>query len=106
MYKRFVSIKFSSITSKIKSYTLRSLQMGMISSPIKSNGVQIIGVNKEQEKEVTNLYTNLTEGSYFETKRKNAILIGEVLAKRAKEKNISEAEIIELNKKKDHDVRL
>ena len=67
---------------EIKSYTLRSLQMGMISSPIKSNGVQIIGVNKEQEKKVTNLYTNLTEGSFFETKRKNAILIGEVLAKK------------------------
>ena len=67
---------------EIKAYALRSLQMGMISSPIKSNGVQIIGVNKAQEKEVTNLYTNLTEGSYFKTKRKNAILIGEVLAKK------------------------
>ena len=66
----------------IKSYALRSLQLGMISSAIKSNGVQIIGVNKNQEKEVTNLYSNLTEGSYFDTKRKNAILIGEVLAKK------------------------
>ena len=35
---------------EIKSYALRSLQLGMISSPIKSNGVQIIGINKEQEK--------------------------------------------------------
>ena len=69
---------------EIKSYALRSLQLGMISSPIKSNGVQIIGVNKEQEKKVTNLYTNLTEGSYFETKGKNAILIGEILAKKLK----------------------
>ena len=67
---------------KIKSYALRSLQLGMISSPIKSNGVQIIGINKAQEKEVTNLYNNLIEGTYFETKRKNAILIGEVLAKK------------------------
>tara|TARA_B100000900_G_scaffold416254_1_gene450607 strand:+ start:5419 stop:6636 length:1218 start_codon:yes stop_codon:yes gene_type:complete len=67
---------------KIKSYALRSLQLGMISSPIKSNGVQIIGINKTQEKEVTNLYNNLIEGTYFETKRKNAILIGEVLAKK------------------------
>lgn len=66
----------------IKSYALRSLQLGMISSAIKSNGVQIIGVNKNQEKKVTNLYSNLTEGSYFDTKRKNAILIGEVLAKK------------------------
>ena len=48
---------------KIISYALRSLQLGMISSPIKSNGVQIIGINKAQEKEVTNLYTNLIEGT-------------------------------------------
>lgn len=66
----------------IKSFALRSLQIGMISSAIKSNGVQIIGVNKAQEKEVTNLYSKLTEGTYFDAKRKNAILIGEVLAKK------------------------
>ena len=67
---------------KIKAYALRSIMFGMVSSPVKSNGVQIIGVNKTQEKEVSNIINNLKKGTYFDTKRKNALLIGESLAEK------------------------
>ncbi len=67
---------------KIKAYALRSMMFGMVSSPVKSNGVQIIGVNRTQEKEVSNIINNLKKGTYFDTKRKNALLIGESLAEK------------------------
>ena len=70
----------------IESYAFRTLLNGMVSSPIKSNGVQIIGVNKNQEKELTNIYSGLVKGTYFESKRRNPILIGEALAEKLKVK--------------------
>ena len=70
----------------IESYAFRTLLNGMVSSPIKSNGVRIIGVNKNQEKELTNIYSGLVKGTYFESKRRNPILIGEALAEKLKVK--------------------
>lgn len=70
----------------IESYAFRTLLNGMVSSPIKSNGVRIIGVNKNQEKELTNIYSGLVKGTYFENKRRNPILIGEALAEKLKVK--------------------
>tara|TARA_B110000977_G_C11039537_1_gene478338 strand:+ start:338 stop:1555 length:1218 start_codon:yes stop_codon:yes gene_type:complete len=68
----------------IKAYAFRSLLNGMVSSPVKSNGVRIIGVNKNQEKELTSIYEGLVEGNYFESKRRNPILIGQALAEKLK----------------------
>ena len=70
----------------IESYAFRTLLNGMVSSPIKSNGVRIIGVNKNQEKELTSIYSGLVKGTYFESKRRNPILIGETLAEKLKVK--------------------
>ena len=70
----------------IESYAFRTLLNGMVSSPIKSNGVRIIGVNKNQEKELTSIYSGLVKGTYFESKRRNPILIGEALAEKLKVK--------------------
>jgi len=72
--------------ANIKAFAFRSLLNGMISSPVKSNGVRIIGINKNQEKEVTGIHSGLVEGNYFESKRKNQILIGEALSKKLKVK--------------------
>lgn len=66
----------------LKAYSFRTLIYGMVSSPIKSNGVKIIGINKNQERDVTNIVNNIIEGSYFDSNRKNGILIGESLAKK------------------------
>jgi putative ABC transport system permease protein len=70
----------------IESYAFKTLLNGMVSSPIKSNGVRIIGVNKNQEKELTSIYSGLVKGTYFESKRRNPILIGEALAEKLKVK--------------------
>lgn len=70
----------------IESYAFRTLLNGMVSSPIKSNGVRIIGVNKNQEKELTSIYSGLVKGTYFESNRRNPILIGEALAEKLKVK--------------------
>ena len=69
---------------QVKSFSFRSILFGMINSPVKSNGVQIIGVHEEQEKNVTNLHSKIIDGSYFDVKRKNAVVIGEALAKKLK----------------------
>lgn len=69
---------------QVKSFSFRSILFGMINSPVKSNGVQIIGVHEEQEKKVTNLHSKIIDGSYFDVKRKNAVVIGEALAKKLK----------------------
>ena len=66
----------------IKAFAFRSLINGMVSSAVKSNGVRIIGVNKNREKEVSEIHSGLVEGNYFEGKRKNPILIGKALAKK------------------------
>lgn len=70
----------------IKAFAFRSLLNGMVSSPIKSNGVRIIGINKTQEKELTRIHSGLVEGNYFESKRRNPVLVGEALAKKLKVK--------------------
>ena len=70
----------------IKSFAFRSLLNGMVSSPINSNGVRIIGINKNQEKELTRIHSGLVEGNYFDSKRRNPVLIGEALAKKLKVK--------------------
>jgi putative ABC transport system permease protein len=70
--------------STIKAYAFRSLLNGMVSSPVKSSGVRIIGVNKNQEKELTSIYTGLVNGNYFESKRRNPILVGQALAEKLK----------------------
>jgi putative ABC transport system permease protein len=72
--------------NSIESYAFKTLLNGMVSSPIKSNGVRIIGVNKNQEKELTSIYSGLVKGTYFESKRRNPILIGEALAEKLKVK--------------------
>ena len=58
----------------------------MISSAETGMGVKIMGIHPEKEKTVTNLYTKVAEGAYFEGIKRNPILIGEKLAKKLKVK--------------------
>jgi putative ABC transport system permease protein len=55
---------------------------GMAASANSNFGVQITSIDPQKEKSVTNLYTRLIEGSYFESDRKNQIVIGKKLAER------------------------
>ena len=68
----------------VKAYSQRVLINGMIASTRASAGVQIYGINLDQEKAVTSLDSLLTEGNYFTEKPRNAILISRKLADKLK----------------------
>ncbi|MDA3953219.1 MAG: ABC transporter permease [Bacteroidales bacterium] len=58
----------------------------MVSSAETGSGVQMVGVNPENEQKVTNLYTKIIDGAYFEGVKRNPIVIGEKLANKLKVK--------------------
>jgi len=69
--------------SDIKAVCSRTIVNGMVSSSITSKGVQIKGIVPEQEAEVIDLESFLTEGEYFGSKsRTPSILLGSSLAEK------------------------
>ena len=58
----------------------------MVSSAETGSGVQLVGVNPKNEQKVSNLYTKVIDGAYFEGVKRNPIVIGEKLAKKLKVK--------------------
>jgi putative ABC transport system permease protein len=64
----------------VRGTTTRSLVNGMIASPKKATGVQIRGIDTQNEAVVTNIDSMIVEGSYFEGIRRNPIVIGQKLA--------------------------
>ncbi len=66
----------------VKAVTVRVIVNSMIASAETGAGVQIVGVNPEDERQVTNLYEKIVEGAYFEGKGRNPIIIGEKTAKK------------------------
>lgn len=64
----------------------RIVIQSMIASSETGTGVKIMGINPEKEKTVTNLYTKISEGKYFEGVKRNPVLIGAKLAKKLKVK--------------------
>ncbi|MDX9882528.1 MAG: FtsX-like permease family protein [Prolixibacteraceae bacterium] len=64
----------------------RIVVQSMIASSETGTGVRIMGIDPEKEKTVTNLYTKVMEGDYFESVSRNPVLIGKKLAKKLKVK--------------------
>lgn len=64
----------------------RMVVQAMIASSETGGGVKMLGIDPEKEKTVTNLYTKVTEGQYFEGVKRNPILIGQKLAEKLKVK--------------------
>ena len=60
----------------------RTKIMGMAASPSSSYGVVITGIIPEDSKQVTDVYSKVFEGTYFESEKKNQIIIGKKLAAR------------------------
>jgi len=60
----------------------RTLIMGMAASPSSSFGIQISGLNPQDSRNVTDIHTQIIEGSYFDSQRRNPIVIGRKLAER------------------------
>lgn len=65
---------------RVKEVSGRVLIEGMASSTTSSSGVNIVGIIPARENEVTTIATYIKEGSFFESKRKNPIVIGRKLA--------------------------
>lgn len=64
----------------VEGATTRTIVSGMVSSPKKASGVQIRGIDLENEAIVTSLDSLVAEGSYFEGIKKNPVIIGSKLA--------------------------
>ena len=69
-------------TEHVKAATTRSLSNAMISSAKGARGVQLRGVNPEAEAAVTKLDQKIVEGTYFETGKRNQIVLGRSLAEK------------------------
>jgi len=68
--------------NKIESVAQHVVIEGMASSPTSSSGVNIIGINPGNEKDITSISSKITEGNYFKRKIRNPIVVGEELAKK------------------------
>ncbi|MFV1980802.1 MAG: ABC transporter permease, partial [Rhodothermia bacterium] len=66
--------------SGVRSHTERMLLAGMASTAQGASGVQIMAIDPTQERTVTDVYKKVTEGSYFESDRRNQVLVGRKLA--------------------------
>ena len=53
--------------SRVKSFSKRVVINGMLSNSTGSYGVNVLGINPESEVKVTNVYSKLVEGDYFES---------------------------------------
>jgi ABC-type lipoprotein release transport system permease subunit len=73
---------------KIKAYAGRIISMGMASTARTGTGVKILGIEVEKESLLTNLHTKLIDSSssYFTTRSRYPILIGQKLANKLKAK--------------------
>lgn len=68
----------------VQAATARSVVNGMLATTRGTRGVAIRGVVPETETTVTKFTDKITEGSYFESDKKNQILISERLAEKLK----------------------
>jgi ABC-type lipoprotein release transport system permease subunit len=70
----------------VKAVSTRLIVNCMISSAETGSGIQLVGINPDNEQKVTNLYSKVVQGAYFEGVKRNPIVIGEKLAKKLKVK--------------------
>jgi ABC-type lipoprotein release transport system permease subunit len=81
-------LKELSKTEGVKAVTSRLKTSAMAATANKNMGVTIVGIIPESEKEVFGLYKKLdsANGDFFETKKKNSIVISKALAEELKAK--------------------
>ena len=78
------AIKFLEKDSRIKAFSKRVSSTGMAASSGGNQGVNILGIDPNEEKKVTNISNKIVEGEYFTQGKKNSIVIGQRLAKKLK----------------------
>ncbi len=90
--KKFVIENTDSVIQVIKSVSgveatsIRDIVNTMIQSPTTGAGVKVTGIVPDEEKQVTNLYAKVSEGTYFDSEMRNPIVIGRKLAEKLKVK--------------------
>ena len=65
---------------RVVSYSKRIVLNGMLSNSNGSYGIQVKGIDPEEEVKVTNTYEKKIDGEYFRSKKDNTILVGKKLA--------------------------
>jgi putative ABC transport system permease protein len=68
----------------VRGYSLRVLGGGLASTADNSSGVQILGVDPEQERTVTSVQNAIVQGKYLADGMERPILLGDRLASRLK----------------------
>ncbi len=68
----------------VAGYSCRIVMNSIASSAEKGANVQINGIDPLEERKVTDLFTKITEGSYFGTDVRNPVLISQKLAEKLK----------------------
>ncbi len=71
---------------EVKAVVSRIKSVSMISSAATGTGTTLNGIDPEAEMQATDLYTKITKGTFFKTKLRNPIVIGEKLAKKLRVK--------------------
>ncbi|MEN7547714.1 FtsX-like permease family protein [Rapidithrix thailandica] len=67
-------------TNHVDKWAIRTVISGMAATSNGNAGIQLNGIIPEDEKQVTTLSQMMIEGEYFETQRKNQIVVGKKLA--------------------------
>ena len=65
---------------RVVSYSKRIVLNGMLSNSNGSYGIQVKGIDPDEEVKVTNTHEKIIDGKYFRSKRDNTILVGKKLA--------------------------
>ena len=71
-------------TQGVKAATIRTKTGSMIASATFTGGVEMIGIDSENEHATTQFASNIVEGNFIENEDKNEIVIGKALAEKMK----------------------
>lgn len=66
----------------VQAASSRVIANGMIASAETNSGIQLVGINPDEEKKVTNIHKKIIKGSYFGEQMRNSIVIGKQLAEK------------------------
>lgn len=73
-------IKFLDDMDGVEAFTTRTIAQGMVATGTGSSGIQIVGVNPEQENSVSRLSSKIITGDGFKTVKRNQVIVGKKLA--------------------------
>jgi putative ABC transport system permease protein len=69
---------------RVQAFSSRVITSGMLASASMTMGVEIFGVQSEMELNTRNFQNNIIEGEYLDADFRNAIIVGQSLAEKAK----------------------